>query len=254
MNEKRKPITEADLHAYADNLLDPKRRQEVEQYLEQHSEAAEQVRAYQEINTGLHQLFDHVLEEPIPSRLKQKSKTSHSSKPLQIAAMLATLAIGTAIGWLGRGEWNIGQQPIAQMVDHAFTAHVVYTPEVKHPVEVGANEEKHLVNWLTKRLDAPVKAPQLNTLGYELLGGRLLAAEGKPAAQFMYQNGLGNRLTLFIRKNPNGQRDTAFRFANNDSVRGFYWIDGELGYALIGETERTTIAKAAHLVYEQLAQ
>ena len=42
------------------------------------------------------------------------------------------------------------------------------------PVEVGGDNEKALVTWLTKRLGAPVSAPSLSALGYELVGGRLL--------------------------------------------------------------------------------
>jgi len=168
--------------------------------------------------------------------------------------MLATLAIGAALGWYSRGELNTYEQPVARMINQAFTAHVVYSPEIRHPVEVDASEEKHLVTWLAKRLKAPIHAPNLHTLGFELLGGRLLAAEGKPAAQFMYQDNAGNRLTLFIRKNPDARHDTAFRFARQENINAFYWIDDGLGYALIGELDKPTISKAAHLVYKQLTR
>ena len=47
----------------------------------------------------------------------------------------------------------------------AALAHVAYVPEVRHPVEVTAAEEKHLVAWLSKRLDAPLRAPSLVSPG-----------------------------------------------------------------------------------------
>ena len=53
-------------------------------------------------------------------------------------------------------------------------AHAVYAPDMGRPVEVGGDNEKALVTWLTKRLGAPVSAPSLSALGYELVGGRLL--------------------------------------------------------------------------------
>jgi anti-sigma factor RsiW len=137
-------------------------------------------------------------------------------------------------------------------VDNAFTAHVVYTPEVRHPVEVSADEEKHLVGWLSKRLGARVEAPSLSRLGYELLGGRLLASDGGPAAQFMYQNQAGKRLTLFVRHKRDAEQDTAFRFAKRNGIQGFYWVDRELGYALIGDIDRSNISQAAHIVYTEL--
>ena len=43
----------------------------------------------------------------------------------------------------------------------AANAHAVYVPEVRHPVEVGADQEAHLVQWLSKRLAVPVRAPAL---------------------------------------------------------------------------------------------
>ena len=171
---------------------------------------------------------------------------------LKVAAMLAAVAIGTAIGWFARDELAPHPHPRIALIDNAFTAHVVYTPEVRHPVEVNAEEEEHLVGWLSKRLKAELRAPELSTLGYQLLGGRLLAADGEPAAQFMYQNAQGNRLTLFVRQKEETQADTAFQYARQGDSQGFYWIDGKLGYALIGDVERPIISKAAHIVYEEL--
>ena len=55
-----------------------------------------------------------------------------------------------------------------------------------HPVEVGADDEQHLVNWLSKRLGVKVRAPKLDDAGMSLVGGRLLPGENGPVAQFMY--------------------------------------------------------------------
>lgn len=56
-------------------------------------------------------------------------------------------------------------------------ARAVYSPEVRHPVEVWALQEDHLVAWLSKRLDTTLKCPSLAELGYELVGVRLLSGE-----------------------------------------------------------------------------
>ena len=53
-----------------------------------------------------------------------------------------------------------------------------------------------MVKWLTKRLGTPVKPPMLGTLGYELVGGRLLPGNSGPVAQFMYQEASGQRRKL----------------------------------------------------------
>jgi hypothetical protein len=104
--------------------------------------------------------------------------------------------------------------------------HAVYSPEVRHPVEVGAAEQEHLVNWLSKRLGAKLRAPLLTREGYELVGGRLLPGDSGAVAQFMYQDAKGKRLTLYVSRLAAENRDTAFRFSQEDKVAVFYWTRG----------------------------
>ncbi len=133
----------------------------------------------------------------------------------------------------------------------AVLAHRTYEAEVRHAVEVPANEEKHLVAWLSKRLEAPVRAPDLAARGFQLVGGRMLPAVSGPAAQFMYENEGGDRLTLYVERNRAGQ-DTAFRFVAEDEVSAFYWKDGPLAYALIGRAGREQLLGLARVTYGQI--
>ena len=253
MTEQNRPITEQDLHAYVDGQLDSVRHAEVEAYIAQSPDAAQRVKEYQAYNQGLHSLFDATLQEHVPEALKAKLQRRQTVSPyLQVAAMVAALAVGTVFGWITRGTMDPAPQSTVAMVNDAFASHVVYTPEVRHPVEVTRDQEQHLITWLSKRLNTHVRAPALNTLGYELLGGRLLSSEGEPAAQFMYENAQGQRLTLFVRHKKTSESQTAFRYASQDKVQGFYWIDGNLGYALIGEVDKDVISDAAHVAYQEL--
>ena len=77
-------------------------------------------------------------------------------------------------------------------------AHRLYSVEVRHPVEVAADDEAHMSTWLSRRLGKSIKPPPLAGAGFRLVGGRLLPADGKPAAQFMYENAAGQRLTLYF--------------------------------------------------------
>lgn len=123
---------------------------------------------------------------------------------------------------------------------YAAVAHAVYTPEVRHPVEVGSDQETHLAARLSKRLGG---------IGFNLVGGRLLPGENGPAAQFMYQNTTGLRLTLYVRSGLFKNRETAFRYAQEGNVGVFYWADGPLGYALSGELDRERLLEAANIAY-----
>jgi anti-sigma factor RsiW len=151
--------------------------------------------------------------------------------------------------------WQAGPRGAISIAREAALAHVAYVPEVRHPVEVTAAEEKHLVAWLSKRLDAPLRAPVLTAFGYQLLGGRLLPSTSErdpaPVALLMYENAQGKRLTLLVKREANNA-ETSFRFSEDQGARVFYWIDGPFGYALAGDLQRDELQKIARGVYQQL--
>lgn len=135
---------------------------------------------------------------------------------------------------------------------------MVYAPEVRHPVEVAASDEAHLVAWLSKRLGAPLRVPDLRAEGYRLIGGRLGVAEGGPSAMLMYEADNGSRVSLQLRHMAPGTADAAFRLERLPGNAGgagaaaaFYWVDRDLGFALAGPLERAALLALAQAVYRQ---
>ncbi len=244
-----------DLHALADGQLDPARAAEMTAALAELPEAR-CVADYQRINTGLHALYDHVLEEPAPERLLNPPRASswraRWAGAGYAAAALALLVVGATGGWYARDSMIKSRQEQIAMVRPAAIAHIVYAVEKRHPVEVGADEEEHLVRWLSNRLKHQLKVPKLDTIGFKLVGGRLLPGESGTAAQFMYENAQGRRMTLYVRADINGLRETAFRYGDEGGVGVFYWIDGPMGYAITGQFGREELLGIARKVYEQL--
>jgi anti-sigma factor RsiW len=248
----RPPVTEAELHAYVDGVLVASRTADVEAHLATHPEDVARVAAYRGQITALRREYDPVLGEPLPPGLGARRRAW--SKPLlRYAAIAAVFVVGVATGWQLRAyNTDRSPEPSSSWARRAAIAHVVYSPEVRHPVEVGADQEAHLVTWLSKRLGAPLKVPKLSDLGYGLVGGRLLPGERGPVAQFMYQDGKGQRLTLYIRVNPDASRETAFLFAQERNIGVFYWLDHKLGYALSGEVGKPELLRVATSVHRQL--
>jgi anti-sigma factor RsiW len=243
-----KPITEAELHAYVDGALPEGDRAGIEAWLASHPEDAERLRAYAEQNALLRSFYNPVLEEPVPAKLLAVRPRAWWG----YAAAAGILALGIGLGWFVRGVFITPQVVPVPLARQAAIAHVVYSPEVRHPVEVTADEEEHLVRWLSKRLGTALKAPKLAPLGYELVGGRLLSGPQGPVAHFMYQDARGQRLTLYVSRQRGEPRDTAFRFSQEERVSVFYWVDGNFGYALSGEVRRDQLLKVADVVYKQL--
>ena len=202
-------------------------------------------------NALLRRHFEPVLTEPIPARMYLRTP-QWIDKARVAAWVVVGIAIGLAIPYLT----GVAPSPLVVAAPplpvRAARAHLVYSPEVRHPVEVEAKEKDHLVKWLSKRLDRPLKVPALAADGFELLGGRLLPGADGPVAQFMYQDASGKRLTLYVAQRHKGDKLTAFRFAQEGGVQVFYWIDDDCGYALSGEIDKPTLNRIASSVYRQL--
>jgi anti-sigma factor RsiW len=250
MNDKGK-IDEWALHAYVDGELTPDMRAEVDAYLRTDIEAATRVEAWRRQKDALKQAFSSIVEEPLPPKLI----AALSRRPTQSRAWLAMAAACVAFLMLGGlGGWyfsqNNGARLAASLADRAIVAHEVYAVDVKHPVEVGANDKEQLAAWLSKRLGQPIKIPDLSAEGYALLGGRLLAGEDRPAAQLMYEDQAKRRITIFFSANPqNG--DSAFQLERKDNLIACYWLDGPFGFAIAGELDMPKAMHLAQVVYDE---
>jgi anti-sigma factor RsiW len=255
------PITEADLHAYVDRQLTPARRAAVEQYLDALPEKRQLVQDWQLQNDLMRGMLNPVLAEEVPPQFTRKP-LAPGFHWRGLAAGLLIAAAGASAGWVARGNIDDTGVRLATrsakldgFARRAAVAHVVYSPDVRRPVEVGADQEQQLVAWLSKRLGTAIKPPSLQGIGYELIGGRLLPGDAGPVAQFMYHDATGQRLTLYVTREVRkqaGQPETAFRFGQDGPVNVFYWVDKNFGYAISGGANRNELMRVSQEVYRQL--
>ena len=268
------PLTEAECHALVDGQLLSAQLAALQARLAHDINAQATVLKWQQQREALRGLQQDVLDEPLPPALLAAAQQTAASQQeinqwWRWGGMAAGVMLAFGVGWFShtawQGEWQAGPRlaalakiPAAQdFARQAGFAHVVYSPEVRHPVEVSAAEQEHLVQWLSKRVGKPLKVPNLGPLGYELMGGRLLPGEAGARAQFMFQNAAGTRITLYlgaVHKAPDGTdaRETGFNFMPDGPIPSFYWIDQGFGYALAGAVPRETLMKLAEAVYRQL--
>lgn len=284
-------VSEDELHALVDGQLPAARIPAVMHWLRDHPDDAVRVAHWQAQRLQLrehHRTLD-IGDTPDAMRRVVESGARYaaagSSRPwLQAMAATVVLAVGVLGGHLATNLWgarvpsNAGSlagapsspsPPEALAVARmgvfgrdAVAAHAVFAPEVRHPVEVGADNEAHLVQWLSRRLGAPLKVPSLQSQGYRLLGGRLLATTEGPRAQFMYErldaqgpSKAGSRITLYVTvldAEPKDGTTAAFRSAREGTLESFYWIEGRFGYALTGTLSSNDAMALAREVYRQL--
>lgn len=255
-----RPVQLEDLHAYVDGQLPPTRRAAVEAHLAANPDDARRVDTYRRQTEEIRRLFEPVLSEPVPQRLLRRRAKAEAAtaRPrlsfLRQAAAILWLAIGAWTGWVAHER--LAPVPGAAapvMASAAMDAHRVYAVEVRHPVEVAADQSDHLFTWLSNRLGGDVRAPSLETAGYRLIGGRLLPSDKGPAAQFMYENAGGERLSLYIARSP-GNRETAFRYSEGGGMAAVWWVDGDFGFVLTGHADHQLLQRAAHLAYDGMGR
>ena len=247
---------ERDLHALIDGKLPPDYRAQVEATLAADPSLHDDVEAWRGQREALRELGMRASEPQVPLRLLNIVHAP-SAAGWRWAGNATAAAAMAAAGWLAHA-WHAGNEQAgdtrARFVRDAVAAHAVYVPEVRHPVEVGADQSAHLVQWLSKRLGSQLKAPALQAQGFELVGGRLLPGNDGARAQFMYQDASGNRVTLYVTVLPkaNAPAETSFRFSEGKPASAFYWIDGGFGYALSGSLTRARLLELSETVYGQL--
>jgi anti-sigma factor RsiW len=254
-----RPVEEDDLHARIDGQLPRERTEEVEAHLAAHPEQEARFSQYAQQRQELRAAFAAQASGPIPNRLRvahllAQQRRRRRRQLAQIAAALCLIVLGGIGGWAARDLTGPPSSSSPGVVASVITADAIaayrtFSVEVRHPVEVDAGQEAHLVQWLSKRLGRQLVVPDLAAAGFRLMGGRLLPAEDGPAAQFMYENGNGERLTLYLRTGVGGE--TAFRYHEEGSIGAFYWSDEGFGYAIAAKADRDLLLRIAEIVYQQ---
>jgi anti-sigma factor RsiW len=251
------PVPDDDLHAYADDQLPSERTEELAAAIAREPALALRVAEIRRQNALLRDAFDPWLAEPLPRNLLAAAAGRAPRRlPRWLPAALgvaASIVLGVGVGWYGRGEMlQLGGTPVTFPRQAALT-HALYAADVNRPVEVWAAEEQRMVSWLSKRLGFALHAPDLNGVGFALVGGRLVAGNEKPGALFMYENADHQRISLLVRKDSSASGETAFRYASEDGVGVFYWIDDACGYAISGRIDKGQLLAISRVVYGQLA-
>jgi anti-sigma factor RsiW len=160
--------------------------------------------------------------------------------PSLAAAALLVLFVG---GRLGHGQ---------QLVDEAVNDHlrVLYA---EHPIEIESGGIHQVKPWFAGRLDF---APVLSFSGddeFPLEGGAIGLFVDRKAATFVFKHRL-HTATLFVFRNEGlgwplrNDASVGALPASSTTSRGFnvlLWRDGDLGYALVSDVDRSELARLA---------
>lgn len=256
MTDRDSPVTEDELHAYVDGELPEDRREAVAGWLAGNPEQAALVATWLAQAESIRARYGAVAKEPVPARLtldnilRDGRAKGRSWTAWAAAAALVAFFIGGAAGWTARGASSAVPTGFDSITAEALDAYKLYVVEVRHPVEVPGTERQHMTQWLSKRLGAELRVPDLQSLGLKLVGGRLLPGPTGAAAFYMYEGTSGERFTIYCAKSGTGE--TALRFKSSDRVAAFYWVDDKVAYVVSGPAERDRLETVTKSVYEQI--
>ncbi len=269
-------VSDSELNALIDDELDPARQAEVEAWLADNPEAAQRVARYRAQSAGLHALYDDILNEDLPASTVALLDVRRAGVPAwaAMAAAIALFVVGAAGGWIVRGEGvsDAGGQfaavstpaPVTRtatppidtqvLMQRASMAHVVsHQDELRTPAVGGPAA---MADYIADRMGKQVRVPSLDSFGYSMVGGRVLPDTDGPAAQFVFTDEQGQKLSLYVRSEQANGVDITYALADDLSM--FYWNDSDRSYALVAriddEPGREALLTAAKAVHRQLSQ
>jgi len=259
-SKSARPVTEDELQAYVDGFLPAPRRAAIEAYLAINPDEAERIEAYRAQRIGMHALFDRAADRLLPADLvalerqvlRALDRRRRQRTGLRVAASVAALITAGAAGWWASEIHASRNDPLV-----VFARNLPGMAFFAAPPTVGAatpgDQESRLVGWLTRNaVAASMPMPNLQPLGFSFLGGRILPTPAGPAVQLTYEDAKAQRVNLYI-STIAGVRKADFTFLQERGVSLFYWSDGSLVYALIGNRDRNGLLEIAKAIGDGFA-
>jgi anti-sigma factor RsiW len=254
MIDRDQSVSEDELNSYVDGELPADRRSAVEAWLATHPDDAAKVAAWRKQADLIRARYGAVADEIPPQRLDvdRLTRRRFGTMGAAVAAIVAAFVVGGLAGWTVRGVEAPAPSAtdLARFTTDALDAYRLYTVEVRHPVEVTGDQRPHLVEWLSKRVGSPLRAPELEKVGLKLVGGRLLPGPTGATAFFMYEGPSGERFTLYCGRT--SDQETALRYTTGEQNAAYYWVDRNLAYVLSGPAERDKLREIAQTAYDQI--
>jgi anti-sigma factor RsiW len=249
-------LYEEELHAFVDGQLPRGRCTVVLAYLGRHPEEIERLAAYALHKEQLRRRLEELAlpsDDPTTAGL-QRALADRLSSPgyrdwLRRAAAMAALL---GAGWWSNSlyDYHLGDR-LPGVVVEAAQAHEIFGGDPTRPVELTAAAATDMAAWFSSRLGELVEVPSLQAMGLRLVGGRLLAGDDGPVAQLIYEDLSGYRVSLCLSSAPNDSGPQV-EVVTLEGLTAGYWHEGDLTYALVGNTsEQQLLAIATQLGADQ---
>jgi anti-sigma factor RsiW len=247
---RNEDVTDDDIQRIVDGTLDPERHAEIVARIAQDPERLERVESMIAHNAALKEAAAALApyeDDPAETDPRTRELTEALSDRLaaNVAARkswraylpaytrnAAAAAVLVAAGWFGHSAYDYANAPYPGYVADAAGAHLVFAEDQQYPAEFRAEALTLAAGWFEQKMGHAVAPPELDIVGLNLVGARLLGGKEGPLAQYIYEDEAGERLSLVV-KAATGSTTRAPSYRTLPQGRASYWSDRGLEYALI---------------------
>ncbi|MCR0984893.1 anti-sigma factor family protein [Roseomonas populi] len=245
------------LHAYVDDRLDAGQRAKMERRLAADPELRRRVNDWQAQDAVLRDALSFKLREPVPPSLsvaalaeaRMRTTTRPVARWRMAAGFVLALGLGAAGGWFGHRMMPFDE--IALLGMESASAYRVFANDPARAIEVSSSNRAEMAAWMTQKLGRRVVLPDLSSVGYSLLGGRVLSTLSGAAAMLIYESAGGDRLTVYVRPMGIG-REAEMQLLDVKALEGYGWINRQIGYSVMSDGDRELLRPVAHLIRDEL--
>lgn len=266
----RNDVSDVELHAFADRQLSVDEENKVIDFLERHPDRLQLLRGHMDDKRRISEATElddeptdvaiDTLADCLGDRLARHEKREKARR--WSARTVACVAL-IAVGWTAHTAYIDGPATrngaltmasgeataVPRFLADAAGAHSLFAPDQVHPVEYTADSEPAMREWFSSLFNTDIAVPHLEGIGFDLMGGRMLATAEGPLAQLLYENGRGDRVSLFFTKQ---QMDgsSEMKLVKVGKTFASYWQDDEFSYAVVEEAPGADIGVVATQIAE----
>jgi anti-sigma factor RsiW len=236
------------LHPYLDGELDPVRQVEIEDHLHACGACAEIHRAQLALRSAL-KSDELYFKAPahLELQVRRAMRTAEGKRaPLLTRHRMGVAAAAAAVVFAAFFGSLLSHTPVTERVAQDVISAHIRSLMPGHLTDVLSSEQHTVKPWFAGKLDFSPPVANLGGEGFELVGGRLDYAAGRPVAALVYRRG-AHLVNLFVWPSASAA-DSAERVDGRHGYNLVHWTRAETSFWAISDLNATELRQFAELV------
>jgi len=236
-------ISDEDLHAYVDGVLDEARALAVRDALARNAALAERAALFQADKAMLKAVYAPLADRPLPQEWTLLARRSRPKMPWRLAGAIAAavlIVVGASLAWRHYASGN------GDVVEAALDARDGTLTPRRYIALSDIGQAHRYDAALRQTIASNVHIPDLSRMGYRPSGLRLYGT----AAELLYQGPQGRLFTLYIRRSDGAARFDQFA---HGGLRVCIWQDDQISTVMVGDISVAAMQRLAILTYTGLS-